>query len=447
MRKNKKGIWIGIIVVVVLGAIILLLPPVWSRVSYHIKQVYDDIVFKINAPQKVVFNPGQSTPDDVATAVQATLNAMQPSITSTPESTLQPTFTPTATLPPLPASKLLEGVRPEAQMWNNCGPATLSMNLSYWGWSGDQEDAAAILKPNQQDKNVMPYEIADFVNENTEFRALVRMGGDLYTLKALVNAGFPVLLEKGYDPLGHSNEELGWMGHYNLVIGYDDAAQKFITQDSYLLALMEYSQRALTKGFDVTYANMQQNWLAFNYVFIVVYPPDYENDVLNLLGPLADENNAFQIAYNRALSESASLTNPRDQYFAWFNAGTSLVKLQDYTGAASAYDKAFSIYLDFSENNTIDLNRRPYRMLWYQTGPYFAYYYTARYQDVTNLASITLDTEKGDEVLEESFHWRALAELELGQYDAAVADLREALRVHPDFAPSYEQLVALGETP
>ena len=31
------------------------------------------------------------------------------------------------------------------------------------------------------------------------------------------------------------------------------------------------------------------------------------------------------------------------------------------------------------------------RMMWYQTGPYFAYYYSARYQDVINLANTTLN--------------------------------------------------------
>jgi len=185
---------------------------------------------------------------------------------------------------------------------------------------------------------------------------------------------------------------------------------------------------------------MLKNWRAFNSIFIVIYPPEYENDVLNALGPLADETSAFQAAYERAVADSASLSDARDRYFAFYNVGTSLVKLQDYEGAAAAYDTAFSIY------PSIDEVSRPFRMLWYQTGPYYAYYYSARYQDVINLATTTLDAES-EHILEESYHWRALAKEALGNREAAISDLRSALRVHPGFGPSFEQLLAFGETP
>ena len=61
--------------------------------------------------------------------------------------------------------------------------------------------------------------------------------------------------------------------------------------------------------------------------------------------------------------------------------------LQEYVDAATAYDKAFSRYAiwDVAKAN------RPFRMMWYQTGPYFAYFYSQRYQDVINLADTTLN--------------------------------------------------------
>ena len=439
MRKNRKKFLLGLLALLVVGGIILALPPVWSRVSYYTNKIYTEIFYKINPPQEVIFNPAQSTPDDVATSVKATMNALVTPTVAVNTPTPEPTLAPTPTQMPLPPSVYLAGVRTEAQMWNNCGPATLSMALSFWKWTGgNQEDTAAILKPNPRDKNVMPYEMLDYVNEHTDLRAIMRMGGDLYTIKALLNAGFPVLVEKSFEPANLAAE--GWMGHYNLVIGYDDAKQEFTTQDSYLLALLKPEQRPSAPGFKVSYADMTSNWRSFNDIFIVVYPPDYENDVLNVLGPLTDETNSYRVAADRALAETASLTDPRDLYFAWFNEGTSLVKLADYTGAAVAYDKAFAIY------PSIDEAHRPYRMLWYQTGPYYAYYYTQRYQDVISLATTTLDAES-EHILEESYHWRAMAELQLGQQDAAIADFRNALRVHPGFGPSYEQLVQLGVTP
>ena len=72
-------------------------------------------------------------------------------------------------------------------------------------------------------------------------------------------------------------------------------------------------------------------------------------------------------AAQRASDEIFS-TSGRDQFFAWFNRGTNLMELQDYIGAAAAYDEAFNIY------SGLDPETRPWRLLWYQTGPYWAYY-------------------------------------------------------------------------
>jgi tetratricopeptide (TPR) repeat protein len=85
-------------------------------------------------------------------------------------------------------------------------------------------------------------------------------------------------------------------------------------------------------------------------------------------------------------------------------------------------------------------------MLWYQTGPYFAYYYSGRYQDVIDLANTTFETIS-DDVLEESWYWRGMAELALGETDAAIADFRESVRLHPDFTAGLYQLSQLGVSP
>jgi hypothetical protein len=54
----------------------------------------------------------------------------------------------------------------------------------------DQLAAAAVLKPNAKDVNVNPYDIVNFVNENTDLSALWRNGGDLATIRTLLNAVF-----------------------------------------------------------------------------------------------------------------------------------------------------------------------------------------------------------------------------------------------------------------
>ena len=116
------------------------------------------------------------------------------------------------------------------------------------------------------------------------------------------------------------------------------------------------------------------------------------------------------------------------------------IRLQDYAGAAAAYDEAFALY------PTIPEKERPWRMMWYQTGPYWAYYYTGRYQDVTNLTTKTLDA-MSEPVLEESYYWRALAREALGDSKGAIKDLRSSLEYHPGFEPSLMQLEQLGGTP
>jgi hypothetical protein len=443
MKKSRKIILYGLAIVVLLAGIGLTIPRVRSSLSFRISQVYSDVKYALFPPEKSVFTPGQSGVDSVSTAVQATLQAMvTPSPTEIP-STPQPTPTITSTPVPLPSRVFLKGVRPEQQRFNNCGPATLSMYLSYYDWVGSlnpdaeipQDHIAPYVKPNPDDKNVMPYEMQAYVKENTGFGALVRMGGDLKTLKSLLAAGFPVMVEKGFEGLNFE----GWMGHYNLVIGYDDAREIFFTQDSYNLTKVENWQNST--GFEVPYDTMISNWRAFNNVFLVVYPQDKTNDVLNALGALMDETNAYRVAYDRALQEIKILTDPRDLYFAWFNAGTSLVYLKDYSGAALAYDTAFGLYPQIPEKS------RPWRIVWYQTGPYFAYYYTGRYQDVVSLADATLTTMSPPKAIEETYYWRALAKLSLGYRDGAVDDLRESLVWHAGFIPSVNQLTSLGLTP
>ena len=74
----------------------------------------------------------------------------------------------TETAPPpttvaLPAQASLSGFRFEYQDINNCGPTTMAMLLSYWGWEGDQQDVAAVIKPVARDKNVRWDEMVYYV--------------------------------------------------------------------------------------------------------------------------------------------------------------------------------------------------------------------------------------------------------------------------------------------
>jgi tetratricopeptide (TPR) repeat protein len=81
--------------------------------------------------------------------------------------------------------------------------------------------------------------------------------------------------------------------------------------------------------------------------------------------------------------------------------------------------------------------------MWYQNGPYAAYYYTDRFQDVVNLANTTF-AWVGKPVLEESYYWRGLAYASLGDFDQAVSNLNKAIALNPNYAAPRQALESLG---
>ena len=314
-----------------------------------------------------------------------------------------------------PPAHEIAGFTHIAQHWNNCGPATLTMALTYFGVPADQTPAANWLKPNTEDGNVSPWQMVDYVNTQLPgtTRALVRVGGDLMLLKTLIANDFPVVIEQGYDP---EPDRLGWMGHYLLVMGYDDSTQQFNSQDSYLGPNTKY-----------TYSHIEEFWKHFNNTYIVLYDFNREADLLALLANNADTQQNYLNALEK--NRQLALQSPNDA-FAWFNMGTNYVALADvdakaYEYAAAAYDQARNIGL-------------PWRMLWYQFGPYEAYNAVGRYQDVINLARILLDEPGTSQHIEETYYYAGVAREGLGERDRALNNYIEALNQNPNFAPAKE---------
>jgi hypothetical protein len=429
--QRRLGALVGLIALAIL---VYNIPWVHDRLAWRLDELRSGIGRIFNPPQDAVFAP--ATP-----AEQPTRAA-----TATPSETLI-TPTPFPTFEPLPPAVTLDGITFVTQQgrWNYCGPSTLTMALNYWGWVGDRDDVASVIKPGEdspgmdfiqrgrKDVNVMPYEMESFVNVDTELSALTRIGGDLEVVKRLVANGFPVVIEKGYYEADYRGI-VDWLGHYLFVTGYDEARQVFIVQDT-------WDKNHPGENVDSSYKDFVTGWRSFNYLFMVVYPPEREQEVVDLLGPWADIEWANRHALELANQEGEELAG-MDQYFAWFNKGSSHVALFEYVDAANAYDYAFQLYNALDEETF----NRPYRMMWYQTGPYWAYYYSGRYPDVINLANVTLSTLENP-TLEESIYWRGLARRAIGEIDNAVADFQETVYLNPNFAPGWQQLQELGVSP
>jgi tetratricopeptide (TPR) repeat protein len=424
MRRRYAGVFIlAVVGLCLLGAVAYNLPPVHERLAWRVDTLRVQVKRFFNPPEEAVFTPQEG----VAVTPQPTPTAFPTAtVTASPTGTPLPSPTPSPTPTPIPASAVLSGIRHEYQQFNNCAPANLSMVLSYWGWAGDQFETRAYLRPNYgvDDKNVNPFEIVDFVEKNTGFEALWRVGGDPMLLKRLVAAGFPVLIEKGLHP-SHD----AWLGHYQTISGYDDERGQFLVYDSF---------EGPPEAYGVPYEVIAQFWRHFNFVYAVVFPPERAAEVAAILGQASDPQVNYQLAADLALQETGALGG-REEFFAWFNRGSNLVYLEDYAGAAAAFDTAFALYA------ALPGDERPWRLMWYRDGPYAAYYHTGRYQDVINLANTTMGSvDKA--VLEETYFWRGVAKAALGDRDGAINDLRRAYTLNPNSTPAGEELRRLGET-
>ena len=325
---------------------------------------------------------------------------------------------------PLPLGHQLQNVRFEYQGWNNCGPATVTNGLSYFGYANNQSRAASWLKPNGEDKNVSPWQMVEFVNTQVgevPVYALNRHGGTIELMKSLLANNFPVIIEEGYDP---EPDRLGWMGHYLLLIGYDDASQMFITHDSYLGANRTYS-----------YEHIAEFWQHFNYTYIVLYEWTREAELMTLLGDNADEyqnaRNAFDIARAEAVADQTDA-------HAWFNMGTNLVHVAELESALGNDDVALELYSSAAQ--AYDAARNiglPWRMSWYQFGMFEAYYHVGRFNDMVALSQNNLN-DGGGHYVEETFYYGGLAREGLGELDRALNNYAAAIAFNPNFTPAIE---------
>ncbi len=261
-----------------------------------------------------------------------------------------------------------------------------------------------MLKPNADDKNVNPEELAEYARAQG-LEALVRLNGDISLLQTLLSNGFPVIVETWLEP-----EDRGGLGHYRLLSGYDRANGSFIAQDS----LYGPDVRVQIDEFDGL-------WRVFNRKYLLLYSPEEELRLRAILGPAADDAQMLNATLQRAQAEAREDEN--DPY-SWFNIGSSYVALGEMELAAGAFDEARRIGL-------------PYRMLWYQFEPFQAYLATGRYAEVIDLATAVLEGTGG---LEELYYYRGLARRAFGEEETAARDFEAALAYNPLFLPAARAL-------
>jgi hypothetical protein len=403
--------------VLIIGMLLYQVPAIKSRLNW---QMDITVTYLRN-----VINPVGQMPTPLPQPVAAVTAFPTPTPTNQPTvqvistSSLGATPTETPTPTALPHSINLGSPSWEKQTPNNCGPATLSLYLRSHSWEGNQEDISDLLKPLTADRNVNVEELIYFVRTQAGWlNAEYRVGGNIELMKRFLAAGLPVMIEEGdlLDGQYWPNDDR-WAGHYLLLTGYNETTQTFIAQDTF-------------RGPDrnVPYQSVAENWQAFNYVYLLVFRPDQADLVKSILGENWDADTNRQKALELAQSQSSE--EPKNA-FAWFNLGSNLVYFERYNEAAQAYDTARQIGL-------------PQRMMRYQFGPYFAYFFSGRNEDLLVLTDYALQRTPNSE---ESLLWRGWGRYRAGETSNAIDDFKAALEFNPFYQDAKYALEYVSANP
>jgi tetratricopeptide (TPR) repeat protein len=304
----------------------------------------------------------------------------------------------------------------------------MTIMLNFWGAETSQQEAASYLKPNEEDRNVSPWQISQYINDFTTLRSTVHASGTPEVLKRFIAAGFPVVIEKGYEP-GTSE---GWYGHYLTVYGYDETKQEFYSRDTYL-GPFDGSPRI--DGYD----EFMKWWQQFYYTFYVIYPLSREAEVMAIVPDVLEYDpevpeTELQMWQHTADIARQELANDRENVFTWFNLGVALTRMAQITGSNQQYSEAIQA---FDQAREIGL---PPRALYYEHRPLMAHFKLGQYEELLELTNFLIDETSGGEWVEEIHWYRGHALAGLGDFAAAQEAYMEALEVNPNFSPAQVSL-------
>jgi hypothetical protein len=309
----------------------------------------------------------------------------------------QHTPTPTQTpLPPIPVSKTLSnGGYHIFQSFNNCGPASLSMALRFYGIDVSQTEIGNDLRPyqvpggNNDDKSVTLEELAEKSKEYG-FNPIHRPMGNPDIVKQFIANDMPVIARTWTKP----SEDIG---HYRVIKGYDDSRKILIQDDSLQDKNLEY-----------TYSDFNEIWRKFNYEYLVLVPEEKKDLVNAILGDHADAKKAWLDAVEN--SEEELRLNPND-LTSRFNLSVALVNIGEYQRATEEFEKVES--------------RLSFRTLWYQIEPIQAYYQLKNYERVFQISERILNNH--NRAFSELYILKGKSYLEQGQTELARTEFEKAV--------------------
>lgn len=351
-----------------------------------------------------------------------TLSRTQTQINQKPQSLVEsiasslPNITPTQlpTSTPIPinvsSSKTLNNDYHVFQTYNNCGPAALSMTLSYYGINKSQAQLGEELRPYQvpggdnDDKSVTLEEVAEKSKEYG-LTPYLRPNGNNEIIKKFIANDIPVItrtwLKEGDD-----------IGHYRVIKGYDETS--FIQDDS-----------MQGKNLHYTYDSFDKIWDKFNYQYLVLVPENKLALAKQIMGENLEEKIAWQKAVD--LSKQKLQEDPND-YTAGFNLSVAYYKLGDYQKSVEAFEKVET--------------KLPFRTLWYQIEPILSYYELGNYNRVIQISDQILNNQ--NRAFSELYILKGDIYLKQGNREAARTEFQKAVQYNKNLKAARDALDSLN---
>lgn len=269
---------------------------------------------------------------------------------------------PSPTPPPIPVSRVLSnGDYHVFQSFNNCGPASLSMALRFYGINISQAELGNSLRPFQvpggvnDDKSVTLQELAEKSKE-FGFTPYHRPMGNPEIVKRFVANNIPVITRTWLSPTDD-------IGHYRVIKGYNEDLGTYIQDDS-----------LQNKNLSYTYEDFDEIWKKFNYEYLVLIPNEKIELAERILGEMADEETAWKYAVENSLEDLEEDPNDID---ARFNLSVAYYNIGEFEKSVEEFEKVESLL--------------PFRTLWYQIEPIEAYFELGNYDRVFQITDNILN--------------------------------------------------------
>lgn len=272
-----------------------------------------------------------------------------------------PTPKPKVDLTKPAASKILPTDYHVFQSFNNCGPASLSMALRFYGINETQQVLGQSLRPYQiasgdnDDKSVTLEELAEKSKEYG-FVPYHRPNGNIEKIKLFITYDMPIIARTWTKV----NEDIG---HYRVIKGYDETTGEIIQDDS-----------LQNKNLRFSYADFNAIWNKFNYEYLVLVPQDRIEIAEAILDEDADEKAAWQNAVENA--ENELRIDPNNVQHR-FNLSVALYNTGEYERSTREFEQVENLL--------------PFRTLWYQIEPIQAYFELGNYDRVFQITDRVLN--------------------------------------------------------